>query len=400
MEIKFLCHLALPKVSTVLATVLPVLLAFAPLAAFSMSTEERALLDLSEYRVHDKNAGYFDKEQRRAELAHTTDRGLRAAMSRLKKRELCAASVSIPVISGAEVTPRFYEDRDAWRRAAAPYHDFEDMVSNLAAQQFIAPDKKSGECLISLLDHWAANSAFLGFNIETSERQTWYQIESSLFAAAFAYSIIRGDIVGHDEEKQRIESWLAKAAKMHLAHPGTDDNTCCNNHFYRRALYAAIIGVVVDDDALFRVGISAIYSALSDASPDGALRLEMTRQQYSAKYQVYATMYLAFIAEVAARQGYDMYSLKFNGRSLDEIVSFSVASILSPESAAQAANTPNQDTEFLKDKQYFSWLELLSRRPLWRDTSEALLSSRRPAYNRSLGGYTTLYYFPAVPAQN
>ena len=86
MEIKFLCHLALPKVSTVLATVLPVLLAFAPLAAFSMSTEERALLDLSEYRVHDKNAGYFDKEQRRAELAHTTDRGLRAAMSRLKKR--------------------------------------------------------------------------------------------------------------------------------------------------------------------------------------------------------------------------------------------------------------------------------------------------------------------------
>ncbi|MGC4026074.1 MAG: hypothetical protein QM744_13570 [Mesorhizobium sp.] len=168
-----------PKIrSLALAAVLSFPLALIPVAGFAMSPEERTHLDLSEYSVHDKNAGYFNKDERRAELAETNDPSLLRVIARLEKRELCAASASIPVISGAEITPRFYEDRDAWRRAAAPYHDFEDMVSNLAAQQFIAPQKGASDCLISLLDNWAKEDAFLSFDIATSKRQTWYQIES------------------------------------------------------------------------------------------------------------------------------------------------------------------------------------------------------------------------------
>lgn len=60
-----------------------------------------------------------------------------------------------------------------------------------------------------------------------------------------------------------IDKWMVMVAKRHMSYKGGADGSCCNNHFYRRAVYAAIIGVLNKDDDLFRFGISAIYSALS-----------------------------------------------------------------------------------------------------------------------------------------
>jgi poly(beta-D-mannuronate) lyase len=363
-------------------------------AVLAMTIEDRAELDLSAYAVTNPSAGFFDVAARRAKLATTTDHLLLREIADIKAMTPCATADQIPVMDGSKPIPAFYEDRDGWKAAITPYQDFEDTVSKLAAQDVVAPESGAGLCMLKLLKRWADGNALKKVDPKVSGLQTWFQIESTLFAAALSYSVVRDDITGHTADMRKVEAWMAAVARRHLASKGAKDGTCCNNHFYRRALYAATIGVLISDDELFRTGISAIYSALSDADVSGALPLEMKRQQFAAKYQVFATMYLAMIAQIAARQGYDLYSLEVNGRKLGDVVNFSIAALLKPESAADAAKTPKQDASFIDDTQYYSWLELLSNRPQWRDSVQALLASERPVFNRSLGGFLTLYFLP------
>lgn len=361
----------------------------------AMSVEERSKLDLSAYSVTDPTAGFFDVASRRAELAATRDHLLLREVADVKALTPCATAEQIPVMDGSKPIPAFYEDRDGWKAAITPYQDFETTVSQLAAQDLVAPGSDAALCLLKLLKRWADGNALKKIDAKLTGLQTWFQVESTLFAAALSYSVVREDITGHTAEMRKVEAWLAAVARRHLATKGARDGTCCNNHFYRRALYAATIGVLISDDELFRIGISAIYSALSEADAAGALPLEMKRQQYAAKYQVYATMHLAMIAQIAARQGYDLYALEVNGRRLGDLVNFALAALLKPETAADAAHTPKQDAGFLDDAQYYGWLELLSSRPEWKDSVQALLAAQRPVFNRSLGGYMTLYFLPA-----
>ncbi len=360
--------------------------------ARALTPSERSQLDLSIYRVKDRTAGFFDVKARRAALLQTKDHLLRGLIAEVRKKDVCPAARVIAVIPGDTPIPRYADDRDSWRRAASPYQTFEDAVNRLAARQIVIPESGAGDCLLDVLANWARGRAFLSFTIERSGLQTWFQIESSLSAAAFSYAIVRDDVPGRDEDKAEIERWLVAAAKNHLRPSGADDGSCCNNHFYRRALYSTMIGVLAGDDYLFRVGISAVYSAIADAGANGALPLEMKRQQYAAHYQVYAAMALVLIAEVAGRQGYDLYSVTGDGRSLSTIVDFSVAAMLNPEVAADAAKWPGQNRAFVDKRQYYSWLELVGRKPRWHDPANALLASQRPSYNRTLGGFVTLYF--------
>jgi poly(beta-D-mannuronate) lyase len=364
--------------------------------ALGMTVDEREALDLSAYTVTDTRAGYFDIAARRAELARTNSTILLGEMAKIRLLDLCTASKQLPFVSGTAPIPRFYADRDGWRVGVGPFQDFETMVSRLAGQQFVAQHSGAGTCLIDMLDRWAAAQVFLDVNVKSAGRQTWFQTESSLFAAALAYSIVRDDVPGRVAEKQRIEDWLVAAANSHLSYKGAPDGACCNNHFYRRAVYAAMIGVLAGDDALFRVGVSAVYSALADAGPEGALRLEMMRGEFSGKYQVYAMMHLAMVAQIAMRQGYDLYALRAYGHTLAEIADFALGTMLRPETAADAARTQRQDTTFLNESQYYVWLELLAGKPGWSDIAHSLLAGQRPTYNRALGGYMSLFFMPTA----
>lgn len=370
-----------------------VALALAGGVAAAMTPQERSALDLSGYHVNNPTVALFDVPTRRAYLATTQDAMLRKRITALRAGPNCAAAMAMPVISGALFTPKFYEDRAAWQQAATIYHGFEDTVDQLAAGALVANDDRHGICVLTMLQHWAEQRAFLDFTPETSGIQTWFQIESSLTAAALSYMQVRDSIAGMDTEKKTIENWLFAVAKMHLARQGGADGSCCNNHFYRRALYAEIIGVLTRDDALFRIGVSAVYSALSDSNADGALRLEMARGANAAKYQVYATMYLVTIAQIAKLQGYDLYQLSDGDRSLDTIIGYSLAVLRSPDHAAADAGTADQNTEFAQEDQYLVWLEMLADHPAYKDSVAEFLKDKRPSYNRSLGGDITLYFY-------
>ncbi|MGI9435001.1 MAG: alginate lyase family protein [Geminicoccaceae bacterium] len=363
----------------------------APAGADGLLTgDDRRKLDLSQYVVTDRHAGYFDVAARMQWLRDTSPQALRQQVDRLRMEVGCRDKLALPIIDHELRMPGFYQDHSAWREAIRPLFAFENAVSDLAGAFVASGDRYFADCLIDLLGAWAAADALTKFYYSSSERQAWFNIEDMLFAAGLAYAAVRDQIEDRASDKLRIDAWLARAARIHLSIEG-GRSSCCNNHFYRRALYATVIGVLNEDHALFRIGAAAIYSALNEMGERGELPREVSRGDRAVHYQNYAVLYLVSIAELIARQGYDIYALSVNGRTLHDAVALTMTILEDPRRLGQLA--PNtQDLRFIDDDQYFSWMEVyLSRFENAR--IERWLMPHRPIYNRSAGGYLTLYFW-------
>lgn len=349
--------------------------------------------ELSRYTVRDPMVGYFDRQARRTLLRNTRDPVLKKARRRIEQKvPACNQALAIPIQDHYIDLPSFYGENARWRVAVAPFRDFEDAVSNLAGAQLLTGDRRYADCLVSLLTNWAQRNALFEFSYNSKQKQGWYQVESTLFAIGFAIDVVRPDIPDREPELAYILQWLVGVARKHFDKRGEPGGTCCNNHFYRRCVYAAILGVLARDDRLFRDGLSALYSALSHPTPEGALPLEMEREELAAHYQNYAVMYLAMIAEIAERQGYPMWSLEVDGMTLHKLIEVNNRIIADPNYVTRFSGFPEVSLKYRKDNQYFSWFEMYLAR-YQNPQMEAWIAGRRPLYNRSLGGHMTAYFY-------
>ncbi|WP_251976861.1 alginate lyase family protein [Salinicola avicenniae] len=359
-------------------------------SASAMTYEARQELDLSRYTVTDPDASYFDVDARMALLAQTDNDLLQYNRDQLQHGFSCQQALQTPALDSVIRIPGYYPQPQAWELASEPLFDFEDTMSNLAGAYVASGDDYYADCVVRFLDKWATQDALSDFYYSRRDPQAWYSTESMMFAAAMAYSIVRPAIADERPEAiTRINHWLNQLAHRHSSIRG-GENSCCNNHFYRRALYASMIGVLTDDDELFQFGVSAIYSALSDMLPNGALPREMARGRRASHYQNYALLYLVNIMQVAYRQGYDLFELEYNGHTINEGVQFALDTFDDPAALGDLA-THNQYRGFLDDEQYLAWMEIyLDHRDDARISR--YVSQKRPIDNRSAGGYATLYF--------
>lgn len=349
--------------------------------------------EISGFTVRDPNAGYFDHAKRRALLQASKSSTLITARRRIeKKAPACNQVLAIPIQDQFIDLPSFYGNNAAWKIAVAPFRDFEDAVSNLAAVNLLTGDVRYADCLVTLILNWARREALMEYSYNSKQKQGWYQVESTLFSIGFALAVVRPEISHREADLSFINTWLVRASRKHFDKRGEPGGTCCNNHFYRRAVYATIVGILADDDRLFRDGVGAIYSALSHATKEGALPLEMERGPLAAHYQNYALMYLAMIAHLAERQGYDLWSLEIEDRSLHSLVALNNKILADPGYVTRFSGTREVSLKYRKDKQYFSWFEMYLAR-FKNPEMEAWISDRRPLYNRSLGGHMTAYFY-------
>ena len=359
-----------------------------PIAHSLMSKAQRDQLDLSRYSVRKPGAGMFDRDRRRNWLTQSADPDIRAAADRVP-RPACRDLLERPVVDFTLRMPPFYLSPNEWRQAIRPLFAFEDGITDLAAADMLLGDPYYGNCLIGLLDKWASQGALLKFHYGSKTKQAWYNTEDMLFSAGQAYALVRGRYPELASAEARIDDWLKRASRNHISWPGGPDS-CCNNHFYRRALHAAIIGVTTGADDLFQFGVSALYSALHEMRPDGGLPRELERPGRAIHYQNYALQYLVLIAEIVERQGYTAYGLEIGGRRLADAVNFFVG--LVHDSAKYGYDPRGQYLGFMTDPQYFAWAEIW----LSRFRNEALtqmVEPLRPIVNRSAVGHATLYFF-------
>ena len=130
--------------------------------------------------------------------------------------------------------------------------------------------------------------------------------------------------------------------------------------------------------------------AIGQMNPDGSLPLEMARHENSLHYQSFALAPLVMIAELAARQGTDLYSIRVNGHTIADAVDFLVRASANLDLMKQYDSEP-QTFSIFSGKRPPAWLEFWTVRHPGKPW-DTLLS--QPLSDSTIGGGATLYAAP------
>jgi poly(beta-D-mannuronate) lyase len=350
-----------------------------------------------ETAIHDPTASFLDVTARRAELKHaTTPRVVEA----IGWKNDCVHARQPGPPAGRMVIPHHYlsgsngpvnPDEAA---ATQPYRQLEQAVSQGAGRYVVTGDSSEAVCVANLLAAWAAARALLDYSYEESS-QAWYQVEWTLSSISLAWSVVETDPAIPAVQRAAILSWMHHVTEYMFAqdpHPGEREN----NHAYWRALCATSVGILTSDNALYQQGLAQYARAIGQMNPDGSLPLEMARHENALHYQSFALAPLVMIAELAARQGVDLYSLKENGHTIADAVGFLVRASADPTLVKKYASEPQTFSLFSGEKPP-AWLEFWAARfpnqPQGKSVWPDLLTA--PLYDSTIGGDTTIYAAPA-----
>jgi poly(beta-D-mannuronate) lyase len=286
-------------------------------------------------------------------------------------------------------------------------------VMNEAAVAYGLDDAYARRSLVRLLDRWARSGGLTRLN--ESEVNVYYAVDRSLLPTLVAWSLVRDAPDVERERAQRIDRWLRRVARLRgdlRPRSSEGDLTSRNNHRYLSASVSMAWGALTGEDSYFREGFRAFEAALGDMRADGSLPLETERGARALWYQRHAIASLVTIAEIGAAQGYDLYGLEEDGRSLHTAVRFLLDAVDNPalvEAYAAADYKPgtaqdpeDQDLSFLEarghGRHYMAWSELYMARFPDREESRRLLAllerkdpDFRPMIDDYSGGNTTCF---------
>jgi poly(beta-D-mannuronate) lyase len=314
--------------------------------------------------VRDPDASFVDLAARRHELG---PRGLDTLRQALPPPPPCGPDARPAPPTGRMRLPRYYLNvmygpvDPTYEAAEQPYAALWSAVSLRASRYAAFGEAADARCVLDVLDDWARAGALLDYSRRESP-QAWYMVEWAASASGLAFSVIRGEPSLPPERRVAVIAWLVQVATKQIGEP-SDPISCCNNHAAWRGLMAAAIGVVAQDDALFDYGVHRFLRMLDQIAPDGSLPLEMIRRERALHYQNYAILPMIGIAELALRQGYDVYAARSgSGRGLQDAVRFLLAGLADPAPVAQFAGAP-QELRYLRPAHRdLAWMEAYRRR--------------------------------------
>ncbi len=370
----------------------PLVAVFVLTLGVSLSMAEKDPFDKA--TITDASASFINVQARRAELAHaTTPRVLEA----LSWKHDCANSEQPAPPSGRMIIPHHYLSgsygpiNPEEATVTLPYRRFQDAVTDGASRYVATGDPAEAVCVANLLARWAAANTLLDYSYKESS-QAWYQVEWTLSSISLAWSVVETDPAIPAAERAAILKWMHKVTEyMFDQDPHPDDHARENNHAYWRALCATSVGILTSDDKLYRRGLSQYARAIGQMNEDGSLPLEMARHENALHYQSFALEPLVMIAELASRQGIDLYSLRVNGHTIGDAVDFLVRASADLSLMKQYASEP-QTFSLFSGKKPPAWTEFWAARhpgKPWTDIISA------PLVDSTIGGNATIYAAPA-----
>jgi poly(beta-D-mannuronate) lyase len=344
--------------------------------------------------VTSPDASFFDVAARRAELAQATTPRVLEALSR---KTGCTNSDQPAPPAGRMVIPHHYLSgsngpiNPAENIATTPYRKLNDAVSDGASRYVVTGNPAEAHCVANLLAKWAAANALLDYSYQESS-QAWYQVEWTLSSISLSWSVVQTDANIPAAQRAAILGWMHKVAEYMLdqdPHPGEPARE--NNHAYWRALCATSVGILTSDDKLYRRGLSQYFRAIGQINPDGSFPLEMVRHENALHYQSFALAPLVMIAELAWRQGIDLYSLRVNGHTISDAVDFLVRASANPGLIKPYASEPQTFSLFSGEKPP-AWTEFWAARQPGKPWTDLITA---PLVDSTIGGNATIYAAPA-----
>ena len=147
-----------------------------------------------------------------------------------------------------------------------------------------------------------------------------------------SYSFARQVINFSKEEEKIIEDWFKKSVKRgkHLMYDSSyKDGTQAkgtprraHNHALTSAISHMQLGVILNDNKLFKLAFKNYEAALRYQRKDGSLPIEVRRGGSAMFYQGRAMNALSVIAIIAENQGYDIWNYDRKGKNFHNLVKF------------------------------------------------------------------------------
>lgn len=363
------------------------------LLAMCVSNSTAQQTNLEHARVVDPRASFLDVSARRAALATATTPRVVAA---LKMRHGCVDSEMLAPPVGRMIIPHHYLSGSSGpvnpeeAKATVPYQKLQDAVTDGASRYVATGDPAEAACVASLLERWAGAKTLLDYSYKESS-QAWYQVEWTLSSVSLGFSVVQTDSAITAGQRKVILQWMHDVTETMFAQdPRPDDHAHENNHAYWRALCATSVGIMTSDEKLYRRGLEQYARAIGQMNPDGSLPLEMARHENALHYQSFALTPLVMIAELAQRQGTDLYDLRVNGHTIADAVDFLVRASGNLDLMKPYASEP-QTFSLFSEHRPPAWLEFWAARHPGKPWTEILT---QPLRDSTIGGNATLYAAP------
>jgi uncharacterized protein (TIGR03437 family) len=187
------------------------------------------------------------------------------------------------------------------------------------------------------------------FNILVSNLRTWATAQAPSIDPAYAASN-PGAMLGPTEEIAMPLTMLWPTLRADPGLSAADQATIDNwleswlmpplpaggNVYYPNDLgYFAdsiLMGDAIrrSDSATFALGVEGFYGALAQMRTDGSFPLASALSACSATYSNLDLVHLVAMAEMAATQGYDLYSMNVGGKSLETAIEFMLNAYQNP----------------------------------------------------------------------
>jgi poly(beta-D-mannuronate) lyase len=224
--------------------------------------------------------------------------------------------------------------------------EFSKFLMKYGAQYLYTGDAASRQSLLETYRSWAAADAlrtYPGFDPGNRAHDD-IRIKFTLnmyvgLPLISTWNMLRGDPAVTEQDRQAIDQWLSSIVDFSTAPYNNQRELAPNNHGYIQAAVKMAMGITTGNDRAFAEGVERYFMALHQMNPDGSLMWEVGRGACSIRYQALAVGKLAAIAEMAASQGYDLYSLDVQGRTLHTAIRFLVDAIANPSLIEQYART-------------------------------------------------------------
>ena len=345
--------------------------------------------------VRDPNASFLDVQARRKALQSVQTPRLHEALANLKS--CTGAPMPAPPPPWRDIPSRYKsgshgELNPQEHVLSEPYYNVQDVAAWGANRYLVTGDPQEAVCVIHALLPWAKNKALLNYNAK-DDMVVWFQFTWTVASLSLSVSVIRAEPTLNTAERDQVIAWLREAAHKAVNETrGPNSGTDRNNHFFWRGLAATAAGVISKDNELFSFGLKTYATAIGEIDSRGAFPLEMERHELALHYQAFAIEPLVMIAELARRQGIDIYGLEENNHALNDAVVFLSKAMADPTLVKKyTPETQQTDPDLQAGSQLLAWIEFWNLRspyPSWQGILQ------KPFYTARLGGNTTLYVAP------
>lgn len=343
----------------------------------------------AQHVAHHK-ASVVDVPARIATLQTTQDSLLRTAIKQLHS---CAALPVVTAPTGRMEIPHHYLNgshgptNPEEGKATVVYGKFEQRITAGMNQYLATGNDAEAKCALDQLDAWAAANTLTNYDPrDSANTQSWYQAEWTLCSVGVTLSVLVNDDKLPLDELKRVAQWANAATHRLLSFEKPGE--LGNNHHYWRALAAASVGIVSSDDSLFQYSVTVYKQAMDQLDKNAAFPLEMARHERAAHYQSFALQPLVVIAELATRQGVDLYTYSVNGHTLRDAIVFLGKAIDDPSIVKQY--TPEEQVGGFGGSDYAPFTFFAARfgtDGLGKSIPEGL---SKPTFETRIGGSTTL----------